>query len=84
MRRGIHNQRQTIQGDKGNVGALDSQKVSTDVITTSDLKRYKHIVEMTNAHLVGYESGVDIQISSGLKFYEGTLQNVSTEETSRY
>ena len=50
------------------MGVIDSINVSTDEITTSDLKRYKHIREMTNAHLVGYEPGGDIQISRGPKF----------------
>ena len=47
---------------------LTRKNVITAVITTSDLKGYKHILEMTNAHLVRYEPGGDIQISRGSNF----------------
>ena len=50
------------------MGNLDTQNVSSDVITNSDLKAYKHILELTNAHLVGYEPGGDIQITRGSKY----------------
>ena len=49
------------------MGAIDSQNVNRDVITNNDLKRYKNILEMINAHLVRYEPGGDIQISRGSK-----------------
>ena len=62
---------------------LNLKNVNTDVITTSDLKRYKHIVELTNAHLVGYEPGGDIQISRGSKFTK-VISKLSTEQTSLY
>lgn len=52
------------------MGAIDPQNVNNDVFTTDDLKRYKNILVMTNAHLVGYESGGDIQISRGPTFVQ--------------
>ena len=57
-----------FRGTKGLWELLTCKNIHRDVITTSDLKRYKHIVELTNAHLVGYEPGSDIQISRGSKF----------------
>ena len=36
--------------------------------TKSDLNAYKRILVLTNAHLVGYEPGGDIQISRGVKY----------------
>ena len=50
------------------MGTLDSQKVNSDVITNNHLKAYKQILELTNAHLAGYEPGGDIQISRGAKY----------------
>ena len=42
--------------------------VYSNVITDSDLKAYKRFLELTNAHLVGYEPGGIIQISRGSKY----------------
>ena len=49
------------------MGALDTQKVNSYVITKSDLNEYKRILALTNAHLVGYEPGGDIQVTRGVK-----------------
>ena len=38
------------------------------VITKSDLKKYKTILEMINAHLEGFEPGNDMLIVSGSNF----------------
>jgi hypothetical protein len=53
---------------KGLWELLTLKNFSTDVITPSDLKRYKRSLEMPKAHLVGNEIGGDIQISRGSKF----------------
>ena len=37
--------------------------------TTADLKQYKTILEMTNAH-IGYEPHANIRTSKGLKYKE--------------
>ena len=50
------------------MGTLDSQNVNGDVITNCDLKAYKRILDVTNAHLAGYEPGGDKQISRGAKY----------------
>jgi hypothetical protein len=39
-------------------------------ITGDDLKTYKNILELTNAHLEGYEPGGGFQISRGSKYRE--------------
>ena len=41
--------------------------VNSDVITENDLKRYKSILEATNAHLEVFEPGNDILIVRGPK-----------------
>ena len=60
--------RKRFRGTEGLWELLTIKNVDRDVITTSELKRYHHIVEMTNAHLVEYEPGGDIQISRVSKF----------------
>jgi hypothetical protein len=45
-----------------------NKKVDETLASTNDLKRYKNILVMTNAHLEGYEHGGDIHISRGQKF----------------
>ena len=57
-----------FRSTKGLFELLTRKNINRDAITNSHLKRYKHILEMTNAHLVGYEPGGDIQISRGSKF----------------
>ena len=47
---------------------LTRKNINMDVDTNSDLKQYKHILEMTNANLVGYEPGSDKRISRGSKY----------------
>ena len=47
---------------------LTRKNVNSEVITKSDLNGYKCILERTNAHLVGYETGGDIQVTRGVKY----------------
>ena len=47
---------------------LARKDVNTDVITESDLKKYKTILETTKAHLEGFEPGNDILTIRGPKF----------------
>ena len=47
---------------------MTRKNVNSDVITKCDLNAYKRILVLTNAHLVGYEPGGDIQISRGVKY----------------
>ena len=55
-------------GTRGLWELLTRKSVNSDVITDSYLKAYKRILELTDAHLVGYEPGGDIQISRGSKY----------------
>jgi hypothetical protein len=50
------------------MGLLTRINVNRGVVTTDDLKRYKTIVQLTNAHLHGYEPCGNVQKSRGLKF----------------
>ena len=45
---------------------LTPKRVDKKSITTDDLKQCKAILEMTNAHLEGYEPHANIRISKGL------------------
>ena len=50
--------------------ATDAQKCRSKKITTDDLKKYKKILELTNAHLTSYQPVGDIQIRRGAKYRE--------------
>jgi hypothetical protein len=54
--------------DEGIVGAVDSQQVNKELISTSDFRREKNILEMKKAHLLGNEPVGDTQNYRGLKF----------------
>jgi len=63
----------TIKGKefRGTAGLWELLKrkcVNRRKITTDDLKKYKKILELTNAHLTDYRTGVDIQITRGSKY----------------
>jgi hypothetical protein len=58
----------TFRGTKGLWELLTRKKVDDKLVSKTDLTRYKNILEMTNAHLEGYEPGGDIRISRGQKF----------------
>lgn len=47
---------------------LTRKNVNYDAIDKDELKKYKSILELTNAHLEGYRSGANIQTSRGTKF----------------
>jgi len=47
---------------------LTRKDLKSKVITESDLKKYKTILEATNAYLAGFEPGNDILIVRGPKF----------------
>ena len=47
---------------------LKLKTVDYNAIDKNDLGKYKTNLEMTNAHLVGYKAGGNIQTSRGIKF----------------
>jgi hypothetical protein len=57
-----------FKGTKGLWKLITRKNLNTDEIKTSDMKGYKHILEMTNAHLTGYEPGGSKQFFRGVKF----------------
>jgi hypothetical protein len=57
-----------FEGTQGLWERLTRNAVDSKVITEGDLKTYKSILELTNAHLEGYAPGGDITIIRGPKF----------------
>jgi hypothetical protein len=57
-----------FKGTRGLWEILTRKKVKRETITSNDLKTYKQILTMTNAHLEGYEPGSNIHIERGPKF----------------
>ena len=61
---------QEFRGTKGLWELLTRKKVNRKLITSDDLKKYKKILILTNAHLTDYQPGSDIQITRGSKFQD--------------
>jgi len=61
---------QEFRGTKGLWDLLTRKNVNRKHITTDDLKKYKKILVLTNAHLTDYQPGGDIQVTRGLKFHD--------------
>ena len=59
-----------FKGSKGLWELLARKNVTTEVITKDDLKSYKKIQTMTNAHLIQYQPDGNINITRGKKFRE--------------
>ena len=57
-----------FKGRRGLLELLTRKNVNSDMITKSDLNAYKRILVLTNAHLVWYEPGGDVQVSRGVKY----------------
>ena len=49
---------------------MTRKNVNRKHITTDDLKKYKKILVLTNAHLTDYQPGGDIQVTQGSKFHD--------------
>jgi hypothetical protein len=58
----------TFKGIKGLWELLTRKKVDDKLVSKTDLRRFKNILKMTNAHLERYEPGGDMRISVGQKF----------------
>ena len=71
-----------FKGRRGLWELLTRKNVNSDVITNSDLNVYKLILVLTNAHLVGYEPGGDIQITRGAKYAKVISELLSSESPS--
>jgi hypothetical protein len=57
-----------FKGTRGLWELLTRKNVDRKLVTPDDLKNYKIILQLTNAHLEGYEPGGNIQITRGSKF----------------
>jgi len=57
-----------FKGSKGLWELLTRKNVNTEVINKDDLKSYKKILKMTNAHLIQYQPSGNINITRGKRF----------------
>jgi len=57
-----------FNGSKGLSELMIRKKVNTEFITKEDLKSYKKILTMTNAHLTQYQPDGNINITRGKHF----------------
>jgi hypothetical protein len=66
----VHIKKQVFPTTKGLWELLTRKRVNKKLITAKDLKQYKKILELTNAHLEGYDRDANINVTTGLKFKE--------------
>ena len=66
----IHIKDVEFRATKGLWELLTRRKLYKRFVTSNDLKQYKTNLEMTNAHLKGYDPDATIPTSKGLKFRE--------------
>ena len=66
----IHINNVEFPATKGLWELLTRKRVDTKSVTTADMKQYKTILEMTNAHLEGYKPRANIHTSKGVKYKE--------------
>ena len=57
-----------FRGTRGLWELLTRKNVNKKLVSENDLKRYKSILNLTSAHLEGYEPSAPIHISKGIKF----------------
>jgi len=78
----IHIKDVEFPATKGLWELLTRKKMDKDSVTRDDLKQYKTILEMTNAHLEGYNPNANIHTSNGNKFRDVTSKLFSTTSHS--
>jgi len=64
----IHIKNVEFPATKGLWELLTCKRVDKESVTGADLKQYKTILEMTNAHLQGYKPRANIRTSKGVKY----------------
>jgi len=57
-----------FKGIRGLWELLTRKKVNKEIVTATDLRQYKRILNLTSVHLEVYEPGAPIHISKGAKF----------------
>jgi len=57
-----------FRGTRGLWELLTRKKVDNRLVSANDLKRYKSILNLTSAHLEGYEPSAPIHVSREMKF----------------
>jgi len=66
----IHINNVEFPATKGLWELLTRKRVDKHLVTSPDIKQYKTILEMTNAHLEGYKPRANIRNSKGVKYKE--------------
>jgi hypothetical protein len=74
----VHIKKQVFPATKGLWELLTRKRVNNKLITAEDLKQYKKILELTNAHLERYDRDSNINVTTGLKFKEVVSKLLST------
>jgi hypothetical protein len=64
----LYIKRQHFKGTSGLWELMTRKRINKDKVTTSDLKTYKSVLQMTHGHLERYEPRAYIQITRGPKF----------------
>jgi len=64
----IHIKNVVFPATQGLWELLTRKRVDKKLVTNADTKEYKTTLEMTNAHLEGYDPEANIRISKGNKF----------------
>jgi hypothetical protein len=57
-----------FRGTRGLWELLTRKRVNNKIIDANDMKQYKSILNLTSAHLEGYEPDAPIHVSRGIKF----------------
>jgi hypothetical protein len=57
-----------FKGTEGLWELLTRKKTNLAAVTTKELRKYKSILQMTDAHLEQYEPGCNIHVSRGVKY----------------
>jgi hypothetical protein len=57
-----------FRGTMGLWELLTRKRVNNKLIDANDMKKYKSILNLTSAHLEGYETDAPIHVSRGIKF----------------
>jgi len=57
-----------FKGTRGLWELLPRKKLDNRLVSEDDLKQYKSILDLTSAHLEGYEPSAPIHVTRGIKF----------------
>jgi hypothetical protein len=73
-----------FKGMRGLWKLLTGKSKNKKLVNEGDLTLYKNILNLTSAHLEGYEANAPIHVSRGIKFKTVTATIFSPDKTSWY